>query len=107
MKISNFNKFLAEINESRVNLPILDVVIDDVGTVYNCVESTSVIKGRVERIKGRVNRILGSTDNKEYPAGIDKNGNVVAVNIDEDGRALNSNGLPIEIPSYIQKKYSH
>jgi len=105
MKISNFNKFLAEINESRVNLPILDVVIDDEGTVYNGVESISVIKGRVERIKGRVNRILGSTDNKEYPAGIDKNGNVVAVNIDEDGRALNSNGLPIEIPSYIQKKY--
>lgn len=105
MKISNFNKFLAEINESRVNLSILDVVIDDEGTVYNGVESTSVIKGRVERIKGRVTRILGTTNNKEYPAGIDKNGNVIAINIDEDGRALNSNGLPIEIPSYIQKKY--
>lgn len=105
MKISNFNKFLAEINESRVNLTILDVVIDDEGTVYNGVESISVIKGRVERIKGRVTRILGTTNNKEYPAGIDKNGNVVAINIDEDGRALNSNGLPIEIPSYIQKKY--
>lgn len=105
MKISNFNKFLAEINESKVNLPILDVVIDDEGTVYNGVESTSVIKGRVERIKGKVNRILGSTDNKEYPAGIDKNGNVIAIDVDEDGRALNSNGEPIEIPSYIQKKY--
>lgn len=105
MKISNFYKFLAEINESRVNLPILDVVIDDNGTVYNGVESTSVIKGRVERIKGRVYRILGSTDNKEYPAGIDKNGNVVAVNVDDDGRALSSKGVPIEIPTYMRKIY--
>lgn len=105
MQISTFNKFLKELNEARtVDLPILDIVIDDSGTIYNG-EEAPLVKGRVERQAGRiVTKILG-TDNKLYPAGIDKNGNVVALDIDDEGRALNSKGEPILVPEFIQKKY--
>jgi hypothetical protein len=103
MYISKFNKFFQELNE-KVELPILDIVIDDDGLIYNGDEAP-LIKGRVERIsKGVVTKILG-TDNISYPAGIDKNGNVIAIQIDDDGKALNSKGLPIEVPSFIQSKY--
>jgi hypothetical protein len=103
--ITRFSKFLNELNEARtVDLPILDVVIDDNGLVYNG-EQADLVKGRVQREAGRVvTRILG-TDNKDYPAGIDKNGNVVALKRDSDDRALNSKGNPITVPQFIQKKY--
>ena len=103
--ITKFSKFLNELNEARtVDLPILDVVIDDDGLIYNG-EQADLVKGRVQREPGRiVTRILG-TDNKEYPAGIDKNGNVVALATDSENRALNSKGQPIPVPQFIQKKY--
>ena len=103
--ITKFSKFLTELNEARtVDLPILDVVIDDDGLIYNG-EQADLVKGRVQREPGRiVTRILG-TDNKEYPAGIDKNGNVVALATDSENRALNSKGQPITVPQFIQKKY--
>lgn len=103
--ITRFSKFLNELNEARtVDLPILDVVIDDNGLVYNG-EQADLVKGRVQREAGRVvTRILG-TDNKDYPAGIDKNGNVVALKRDSNDRALNSKGNPITVPQFIQKKY--
>lgn len=105
MNISNFSKFLQDLNESRtVDLPILDVVIDDQGIVHNG-EEADLVKGRVQRETGRlVTRILG-TDNIEYPAGIDKNGNVVALNTDTENKALNSKGEVIKVPKDIQKKY--
>jgi hypothetical protein len=104
MHISKFNKFLIELNEARtVDIPILDIVIDDNGIIYNG-EEAQLIKGRVERVNRVVTKILG-TDNKTYPAGIDKNGNVVALNIDNESRALNSEGKPIPVPDFIQKKY--
>ncbi len=105
MNISNFNKFLQQLYEARtVDLPILDVVIDDDGIVHNG-EEADLVKGRVQRETGRiVSRILG-TDNKDYPAGIDKNGNVVALATDSENRALNSKGQPIPVPQFIQKKY--
>jgi hypothetical protein len=105
MNILNFNKFLNEINESRVNLPILDIVIDEDGTPYNGEESDRIIKGVVERTKGVITRILGRSDNKEYPAGIDKNGNVVSIEFDDEGRALDFSGNPIKVPTWVQKKY--
>jgi hypothetical protein len=103
--ITKFSKFLTELNEARtVDLPILDVVIDDDGIVHNG-EEADLVKGRVQRETGRiVTRILG-TDNKDYPAGIDKNGNVVALATDSENRALNSKGQPIPVPQFIQKKY--
>jgi hypothetical protein len=103
--ITKFSKFLNELNEARtVDLPILDVVIDDDGIVHNG-EEADLVKGRVQRETGRiVTRILG-TDNKDYPAGIDKNGNVVALATDSENRALNSKGQPIPVPQFIQKKY--
>lgn len=105
MYISKFNQFFQLLNEARtVDLPILDVVIGDDGTVYNGEEGT-LNKGRVERIDKKVTRILGTEDSKEYSAGIDKNGNVVAKNIDDEGRALDKSGNPIIVPIHIQKKY--
>lgn len=103
--ITKFSKFLTDLNEARtIDLPILDVVIDDNGLIYNG-EQADLVKGRVQREAGRVvTRILG-TDNKEYPAGIDKNGNVVALQKDTENRALNSAGQPIPVPQFIQKKY--
>ena len=104
MHISKFNKFLIELNEARtVDIPILDIVIDDNGIIYNG-EEAQLIKGRVERVNRVVTKILG-TDNKTYPAGIDKNGNVVALNVDNESRALNSEDKPIPVPDFIQKKY--
>ena len=45
--ITKFSKFLTELNEARtVDLPILDVVIDDDGIVYNG-EEADLVKGRV------------------------------------------------------------
>jgi hypothetical protein len=103
MYISKFNKFFQQLNET-VELPILDIVIDDNGIIYNGQEAP-LVKGRIERVsRGVVTKILG-TNNTLYPAGIDKNGNVVAIETDDEGRALNSKGLPIEIPSFIQARY--
>lgn len=105
MDIIKFTKFFKQLNEAQtLDLPILDVVIDDSGLIYNG-EEAPLIKGSVERAAGRkVVRILGK-DNKLYPAGIDKNGNVISVNKDEENRALNFLGEPIKVPQHIQKKY--
>jgi len=105
MTLSKFNKFVQELNEARtVQLPILDIVIDDNGLIYNG-EEAPLVKGRVERIAGgKVTKILGS-DDKLYPAGIDKNGNVIALEIDDEARALGFGGQPIVVPKEIQKRY--
>lgn len=103
MYISKFNKFFKELNET-IELPILDIVIDDDGVIYNGQEAP-LVKGRIERVsRGVVTKILG-TNNNLYPAGIDKNGNVIAIETDDEGRALNSKGEPIQIPGYIQSRY--
>lgn len=103
MYISKFNKFFKELNET-IELPILDIVIDDDGVIYNGQEAP-LVKGRIERVsRGVVTKILG-TNNNLYPAGIDKNGNVIAIETDDEGRALNSKGEPIQIPGHIQSRY--
>ena len=105
MDILDFAKFFKQLNEAQtVDLPILDVVIDDDGIIYNG-EEGPLTKGDVERQRGRVvTKIIGK-NGKMYPAGIDKNGNVISVNKDEQDRVLNSKGLPIKVPQFIQKKY--
>jgi len=105
MYISKFNKFFKDLNEARtVDLPILDIVISDDGSVHNG-EEDFLNKGRVERIDKKVTRILGTEDNQLYSAGIDKNGNVIALEVDNQFRALDKNGSPIVVPPHIQKKY--
>ena len=85
MNLAKFKDFLEMVNEATTELSILDCVIDDKGQLYNGVEG-DLNKGRIERLKvGVVNRILGVTDNIEYPAGIDRNGNLVTKERDEDG----------------------
>ncbi len=116
MSISNFRDFIYMLNET-VELPILDVVIDDNGLVYDG-KQAPLVKGRIERIKvkenvsGRqvtvykVTRILGD-DGKDYPAGIDKNGNVVALTsrLDDQFRATDSTGNPIPVLPEVRGMY--
>ena len=116
MGISNFRDFISMLNET-VELPILDVVIDDNGLVYDG-KQAPLVKGRVERIKAKeliggrsttvykVSRILGD-DGKEYPAGIDKNGNVVCLTIrlDSQLRVTDEKGAPIPVLPEIRGMY--
>ena len=104
MNLAKFKDFLEMVNEATTELSILDCVIDDKGQLYNGVEG-ELNKGRIERLKvGVVNRILGVTDNIEYPAGIDRNGNLVTKERDEDGYAIH-NGEKINIPAHIRSTY--
>lgn len=116
MSISNFRDFISMLNET-VELPILDVVIDDNGLVYDG-KQAPLVKGRVERIKAKeliggrsttvykVSRILGD-DGKEYPAGIDKNGNVVCLTsrLDSQLRVTDEKGAPIPVLPEIRGMY--
>lgn len=103
MELKKFYEFFQLLNE-EVYLPVFDVVVDDNGVVYNG-EDSKLVKGRVERAeKGRITRILG-TDGKDYAIGIDKNGNLDAVEFDSEGRAVGLNKQPIKIPIEVQKKY--
>lgn len=98
--INNFHDFLNEV----VKLTVLDVMIDDDGNIYNGEHGRPLIKGNLEQerksIAGKYENVLigiiGS-NGKKYPAGIDKNGNLVAVKIDSDGYVLNKDGSKIEI----------
>jgi hypothetical protein len=101
-KLSKFSEFFQLLNE--VYMPILDAVIDGNGVIYNGEESR-LVKGRVERQqRGVISRILG-TDNKNYPAGVDKNGRIHAIKWDDENRALDFEGNPIPIPVEIKRRY--
>jgi len=100
--ISKFSEFFKMLNETYTT--IFDAVIDENGVIYNGEES-KLVKGRVEvQKRGVITRILG-TDNKDYPAGIDKNGRVHAIKWDDENRALVFNDKPISVPVEIQKRY--
>lgn len=97
MEIKKFGEYLKE----DIALLVLDVVIDDDGVVYNGEDGTGLIKGNIERarIDDKIERtsIMGS-DRKSYPAGIDKNGNLVAIK-EIDGVAYASDGItPLPLP---------
>jgi len=93
MEIIKFNKFI--INEA-VQLPVIDIVIDNSGEVYNG-EFNNLVKGYTElqKVNGRntIVGILGSDKNK-YIAGIDKNGTLVTCdkNISPDGYLVDDTG---------------
>jgi hypothetical protein len=92
---------------TSVNLPILDVVIDNQGTLYDGNDGRKLIKGRVQRSSdGTILKILG-TDNNYYPAGIEKNGKLVSINKreEENGNviALSEKNTPLPIPKEFRK----
>lgn len=119
MEIMKLNQFL---NEAKIYLPIVDIVIDNDGNIYDGktvndvdVKPRKLIKGGVawKNVKNpnyepglpktisKVVRILGS-NGIEYPAGIDKNGNLLSIN--SDGTyILNDNGEKIKIPNKLTK----
>lgn len=85
MEIKSFLKF----TESKSIIPVLDIVIDDDGKLYNGSQKP-LMKGYVEfNSTKKITRILGD-DGKTYPGGIDKNGELIGTNIDDDGDLLNS-----------------
>lgn len=97
MEILNYENF---VNESII--PVLDVVIDDNGNVYNGDKGFKLMKGHVEKSKSKIN-IIGE-DGNYYPAGIDKNGNLVSVN-SEESIALNSEGNFLLVPNHLNKDF--
>ena len=115
-------KHLRSFNENVI-IPVLDVLIDDNGNLYNGDTSTDPndptpsirkrLKGNISLIKapsptsgGKVNTINGiiGQDGIKYPAGIDKNGTLVSVKSDR-GFALNSRGDRMRVPQDIITKY--
>lgn len=106
MSIKKFENFLKE----DIQVQVLDVVIDDNGNVYNGLATDDsgnplpLTKGNLERIRNRDRRIeianIVSNSGRNFAAGIDKGGSLVAPNnkIDEEGYLLNSRGERIKIP---------
>ncbi len=106
MSIKKFENFINE----DIQLQVLDVLIDDEGNVYNGMnEGFPLTKGNLVRAKNADKRIevisIISNTKKEFPAGIDKNGNLVVPTnkLDEEGFILNSKDQRIKIP---QSTYS-
>jgi hypothetical protein len=100
MKIHNFLKF---ISESKSIVPVLDVIIDDDGNLYDG-NKKPLMKGYVEfNSSNKIVKILGD-DGRIYPGGIDKNGELIGTNIDDDGYLLNSEYQKIEFN--INNNYS-
>jgi hypothetical protein len=102
----NLLKFTQFLNET-VQIPVLDVVIDNYGNLLNGENNMPMVKGNIvqRKIDGKniTVDILGN-NGQSYPAGIDKNGNLVAISVSTDGNyyALNSEDLPLRIPQSIK-----
>ena len=105
MSIKKFDNFLNE----DIQVQVLDVVIDDNGNVYNGMTKDDLgnplplTKGNLERVRNaRRIEVVGIVSNsgKNFTAGIDKGGNLVAPNnkIDDEGYLLNSRGERMKIP---------
>lgn len=119
-------KFTEFLNEAKIYLPIIDVVIDSDGNVHNG-DGYAINKGRVERktkeephpegglTAGKkrprkitvnyINQIQGTLDGKDYPAGIDKNGNLLCVAVDDENYALNRSGERIRMSNKLKAIY--
>jgi hypothetical protein len=92
-------KFTEYLKEAISIPPVLDVVIDDNGIVYDGkIDGTPLIKGNTEHKLQKVTRIFGS--NKiDYPAGIDKNGKLYTINTVD----VNLNGEIVKIAAKMDK----
>lgn len=105
MDIIKFNKFLNE----TIQIPVIDVLIDNDGNLYNgMLPGFPLMKGNIVKEKVKDSKvivdILGN-DGKSYPAGIDKNGDLVCVNIKNNRIALNFDGIPLKIPQNVLELY--
>lgn len=107
MEIKKFTEYYS-LNESSMQILVLDSVIDDNGNVFNGSLQNDegeirTIKGNIERNSSRkITKIIGQ-DGRSYPAGIDKNGYLSALKIDNDGYILNSNRKKIPIKEDVKK----
>lgn len=101
MDILKFKNFISE----SVQIPVVDIVIDSNGNVYNGVLNP-LIKGNVDIKKvNSVNQIVDiiGDDKNSYIAGIDKNGKIVPTyNNVLDNYLIDNNGNPILIPNDIK-----
>ena len=110
MDIKKFGDFINE----DVKLPVLDVLIDDNGNLYNGkIQGFPLRKGNIiqRKINGR-NTLVGiiGADAESYPAGIDKNGSIVSVNVDNEGfvtRKVGNDYVRIEIPNQVINLYGN
>lgn len=123
MAIKKFDDFINE----DVKIPVLDILIDYNGNLYNGkIEKYPLRKGNIVQkkvsagtgifndkgVEKRSNKntlvdIIG-VDAQSYPAGIDKNGVLVAVNKDEDGyvtKKLGDDYVRIPIPNQVVNLY--
>lgn len=123
MAIKKFDDFINE----DVKIPVLDILIDYNGNLYNGkIEKYPLRKGNIVQkkvsagtgifndkgVEKRSNKntlvdIIG-VDGESYPAGIDKNGVLVTVNKDEDGyvtKKLGDDYVRIPIPNQVVNLY--
>jgi len=101
MAIKKFDDFINE----DVKIPVLDVLIDDNGNLYNGQEGFPLRKGNIVQNKSRKLIDIMGEDRKSYPAGIDKNGVLVSVYSSAEGYVLNKEKKPILINNNLKQKY--
>lgn len=124
MDIKKFGDFINE----DVKIPVVDVLIDENGKVYNGeFEKLPLRKGNIvqkkesfltgntslktgKETRSSRNALIGiiGTDGESYPAGIDKNGVLVAVNKDEDNfvtKKVGDDYVRIPIPNEVVNRY--
>ena len=90
MDIIKFNDFINE----DVKIPVLDVLIDNNGNLYNGEQQGFPLrKGNIVQNKSRKLIDIIGQDRKSYPAGIDKNGVLVAVFSSPEGYLLDKNEM--------------
>jgi hypothetical protein len=73
LKITKFDNFINE----AISQQFLDCVIDNNGVLYDGKQGRPLIKGSVDWVQ-KIQRIV-SNSGVNYPAGIDKNGNIYFV----------------------------
>lgn len=102
MAIKKFDDFINE----DVKIPVLDVLIDANGNLYNGEGGYPLRKGNIVQNKDRkIIDILGE-DRNSYPAGIDKNGFLVSVyGYSDEGYLLNKNLQPILINNILRNNH--
>lgn len=89
LNISNYKDFLLE-----SIIPVLDMVIDFNGNIYDNSDNYKLVKGHVEKKSNKVVSITGDNGIK-YAAGIDKNGKLITVDSIE----------PLKMPERLKDKF--
>lgn len=104
MDVIKFSEFIKE----NVMMTVLDCVIDEKGNIYNGENPEfPLTKGYIQKEKKpniSIKHIIGD-DKKIYPAGIDKNGNLVSGNRDERGYLIDNEGIRIPVAEWVNNSY--